>query len=400
MGRRPIALLCAALVLAALTGCGASRVRQPLISGNIADVPVMGMTGVRDWGDAFSPMLQDSLVRSTQQYLDWVHANNMPAPADVHVLAISGGGADGAFGAGVLSGWTANGTRPEFRVVTGVSTGALSAPFVFLGPKYDDTLRRLYTTVDTKKIFFLKGIFKIFRGDSIADTGPLMQLVQKNVTAEVMAEIAREHERGRRLFIATTNLDAQRNVVWDIGAIAASGNPNALTLIHKVLVASAAIPVAFPPVYIPVQKDGKTYDEMHVDGGVISQFIVYDAYLKPKQTAESGVKGYDTVRKHVYVIVNNKIGPVGEPVKPRLLDIANRSISTLIKSQARGSLAYSYLLTKRDGMTLGFTAIPDDFDIKTKEPFDPAAMLKTFELGYQYGLGGPKWTTMPPGYTE
>ncbi len=402
MGKRYVAWVVGIACLLLLTGCGSLRVRQPLLGAEEIRLPVMGMTGIRDWGDVYSPLLQKSLVEAAHDYEQWRIEHKQPLTADVYILALSGGGADGAFGAGVLYGWAKTGTRPEFRVVTGVSTGALSAPFVFLGEKYDDKLRQLYTNLTTKDIFFIKNLFSIFRGDSVADTKPLKKLVEKSITPEMMAEIAREHRRGRRLFIATTNLDAQRNVVWDIGAIAASGNPNALKLIHRVLIASASIPVAFPPVYIPVEKDGKRYDEMHVDGGVISQFIVYDAYLRPKEFAKTpqGQKYYASIHKHVYVIVNNKLGPVGEAVRPRLVPIASRSISTLIKSQAKGSLAYSYLLTKRDGMSLEYIVIPEDFDIKTNEAFDKKAMRETFEMGFKLGEEGKGWERLPPGYIQ
>lgn len=385
-----------------LAGCGAARKRHPLMDQNAPTLSVMGMRDVRDWGDALSPMLQKSLVQAARDYNAWCETNAIPKEQDVSILALSGGGADGAFGAGVLCGWTDSGKRPDFRVVTGVSTGALSAPFAFLGKKYDPILRKLYTSLKTKDIFFLKSLWNILTGDSVADTGPLRQLVETCVTPEMLAELAREHARGRRLFIATTNLDAQRNVIWDIGAIAASGNPNALKLIHKVMIASASIPVAFPPVYIPVEKDGEVFDEMHVDGGVISQFIVYDAYLRPRELArDAKAKAYyDALQKHVYIIVNNKLGPVSEAVRPRLAPIATRSISTLIKSQAKGSLAYSYLLTKRDGMSLAYIVIPEEFDSQSKEPFDPAAMRKTFDEGYSLGKEGRGWQSLPPGYVE
>lgn len=390
------------VVAFSLSGCGLARKRHPLLDTTTAIQPVMGLRDVRDWGDRLSPVLQHSLAQGDRDYRAWRKARHLPPETDISILALSGGGADGAFGAGVLYGWAAKGTRPEFRVVTGVSTGALSAPFVFLGEKYDPVLQKLYTTTKTKDIFLLKNILHILFGDSVADTSPLRQLVRDYVTPEMLTELAREHARGRRLFISTTNLDAQRNVVWDIGAIAASGHPKALNLIREVMVASASIPVAFPPVYIPVEKDGKVYDEMHVDGGVISQFIVYDAYLLPKEIEEDA-KAYETykaIRKNVYVIINNKLGPVGEAVSPHLYPIATRSIATLIKSQAKGSLAYSYLLTKRDDFSLHYIVIPESFDSLSAEPFDPVAMRKTFNLGFSLGKEGASWESLPPGYTE
>lgn len=402
MFKRILGWILVSLCIVSLAGCGAARKRHPLLENDAPQLSVMGMHDIRDWGDALSPMLQQSLLKGARDYNAWREAEHLPPATSISVLALSGGGADGAFGAGVLCGWTERGDRPEFRVVTGVSTGALSAPFAFLGPKYDNVLRNLYTHVKTKDIFFLKSIWNIIRGDSVADTGPLKDLVNKNVTPEMLAELAKEYAKGRRLFIATTNLDAQRNMIWDLGAIAASGNPRALELVRKVMIASASIPVAFPPVYIPVQKNGETYDEMHVDGGVISQFIVYDAYLRPRELAKSakGMQIYNALDKHVYIIVNNKLGPVSEYVRPRLAPIALRSISTLIKSQAKGSLAYNYLLTRRDGIKFDYIVIPEDLDNASKEAFDPVVMRRTFDAGYALGKEGKGWESLPPGYVE
>ncbi|AGW14682.1 patatin-like phospholipase family protein [Megalodesulfovibrio gigas] len=399
------------LLCLACAACGSLRVRPPIPGQDtnpltLSQTRVMatrndaGIAGVRGWGDVLSPDLQHSLAESTQQYRDRLQKEGQPMPQAFDIMALSGGGPDGAFGAGVLCGWTDTGTRPEFRIVTGVSTGALSAPFVFLGSKYDAELRELYTTLKTKDILFLKGIYRIIFGDSVTDNTPLLRILQQRVNAEMLDAIAKEHARGRRLFIATTNLDAQRNVVWDMGAIAVSGHPKALELFHKVLLASSAIPVAFPPQYIPVQRGEDLYDEMHVDGGVISQFIVYDGYLNPKRMAEElgQMHAYEKVFKRVHILINNKIGPVGEPVKPRLAPIASRAISTLIKSQAKGALAYAYLLAKRDDMHMRFLAIPEEFEAQAAEPFDPVAMKKTFELGYEIGRNQTGWQELPPGY--
>ncbi|GAB7079941.1 patatin-like phospholipase family protein [Megalodesulfovibrio paquesii] len=417
-GRRPASPAALRLSLAALlclgcVACGSLKVRAPIpeqaldqLSLNQTRVMATrhdpGFSGVRGWGDVLSPDLQHSIAKSVVQNREWHARQGTPLPGDIDILALSGGGPDGAFGAGVLCGWTDAGTRPEFRVVTGVSTGALSAPFVFLGPDYDAPLRELYTTLKTKDIFFLKGLYRIVFGDSVTDTTPLQHILRTWVNEEMLAKIAVEHARGRRLFIATTNLDAQRNVVWDMGAIASSRHPKALELFHKVLLASSAIPVVFPPQYIPVESQGEFYDEMHVDGGVISQFIVYDGYLNPRRMAEEmgQMDNYQAMHKHVHILINNKIGPVGEPVKPRLAPIASRSISTLIKSQAKGALAYAYLLAKRDDMDMRYMAIPEEFEAQASEPFDPVAMRKTFDLGYAIGRNQTGWQELPPGYNN
>ena len=183
-----------------------------------------------------------------------------------------GGGANGAFGAGLLKGWTESGTRPAFKLVTGISTGALIAPFAFLGSGYDATLEDFYTTITTKDIYRERSYFAIlFDPSSMTDTTPLQKIVAKQVDENVLAAVAQAHRQGRRLFIGTTNMEAGKLVIWDMGAIAASGKPGALELFRKVMLASAAIPVAFPPVFIPVKAAGKEYEEMHVDGGTAAQ---------------------------------------------------------------------------------------------------------------------------------
>jgi predicted acylesterase/phospholipase RssA len=186
------------------------------------------------------------------------------------MLTISGGAANGAYGAGLLKGWAESGTRPNFKIVTGVSTGAITAPMAFLGKDYDNMAEDLYTTMTTKDVMRAKGPIRALFGDSLDTNKPLEKQLKKYITKDVIEKIAIEHKRGRRQFVGTSYLDAQRFVIWDMGAIAAQGN---VELFRKVILASAAIPIMFPPVYIHVEADGKSYDEMHVDGGAITQMF-------------------------------------------------------------------------------------------------------------------------------
>ena len=187
-------------------------------------------------------------------------------------LALSSGGADGAFGAGLLNGLSESGKRPDYAVVTGVSTGALMAPFIFAGQKYDGALRDAYTKVSAADIFEVGGT-----PESFLDSWPLKDLIAKQITPALLADIAAAHNSGRRLFIVTTDLDAGRSVVWNMGAIAAHGGDAALKLFRSVMLASSAIPGGFPPVLIDVEGNGKKFQEMHVDGGVGGQFFVAPA---------------------------------------------------------------------------------------------------------------------------
>lgn len=313
-----------------------------------------------------------------------------------HYLVISGGGADGAYGAGVLVGWSAIETRPEFTMVTGVSTGALTAPFAFLGETYDDELQLLYTSLDSSSIFLRRSIFSIIRGDSIADNSPLRNMLDDYVTDEMIAKIADEHRKGRVLLIGTTNLDAARPVIWNIGRMAASGDPQAGALIRQVLLASTAIPGVFPPAYIRVQTpDGVTYDEMHVDGGTSAQMFLYPVGTNWADVQQLlNVTGTPTA----YVIRNSRIHADYEPVRARLPDIAGRSVSSLIRNQGIGDAFRISTITARDGMQLELTWIPEDAPKDPKnEAFDSEYMSKMFDYGHRRALQGDIWSRSSPG---
>ncbi len=202
----------------------------------------------------------------------------------VDVLAVSGGGEDGAFGAGVLTAWTRTGTRPEFRLLTGVSTGALTAPFAFLGPAYDARLEEVYTRLAPSEVLRKRCLTAAIFNDAIFDTAPPFATISRILDEAMLADIAREYGRGRRLLVGTTDLDARRPVIWNLGAIAASGSPRALDLTRRLLLASAAIPGAFPPVMIDVEADGRRYQEMHVDGGATAQMFLFPGRPRPRRS--------------------------------------------------------------------------------------------------------------------
>ena len=310
-------------------------------------------------------------------------------------LAISGGGANGAYGAGLLAGWTAAGTRPEFSMVTGISTGALTAPFAFLGSDYDDELKTLYTMMSTKDIAEKKGFIAGIFSDAMADTKPLRALIERYISTEVIAAIAAEHRRGRRLWIGTTNLDVGRPTIWNLGAIAASDYAEKARLIHDVLQASAAIPVAFPPVLISVEAEGRVYDEMHVDGGTSQQVFVYPAEMDwPGILSRLKAVG----RPSVYVIRNAFLDADFNGVQRKVMPIASRSISSLIRTQGMGDLYLIYALCVRDGNDFKLAYIPATFDEQAAEDFDPVYMGKLYELGYEAAKNGYDWRTAPPGF--
>ena len=308
-------------------------------------------------------------------------------------LAISGGGDNGAFGAGFLSGWTKTGQRPEFKLVTGISTGALIAPFAFLGAAYDSSLKDLYTAVSLKDIAVQKSLVSVLYGDSMADTAPLGRLIEKSITPEMIDAIAAEHEKGRILLIGTTNLDARRPVIWNVTKIAASRKPGVLALVHKIMLASAAIPGTFPPVMIEVQAEGDTYEEMHVDGGTASQMFVYPAGMKLSVLSlNSGVDRGRTL----YLIRNARLDPEWSQVDRRTLPIAMRAIECLIQYQGIGDLYRIFSITQRDDVEFNLAYIPASFQVPHTANFDPAYMRQLYEFAEGMAAHGYDWAKHPP----
>jgi hypothetical protein len=366
----------------------------------ISQATVVDMPNVRAWGDTYSTVLQRSLVDSIHQARAIDPRGVVDTTGHANVLALSGGGANGAFGAGLLNGWTAAGTRPVFKLVTGISTGALIAPFAFLGSDYDSTLREFYTTISTKDIYNERSYLAIlFNPSSMVDTTPLQTILAKQVNEQVLAEVAQAHQRGRRLFIGTTNMEAGKLVIWDMGAIATSGKPGALELFRKVMLASASIPVAFPAVYIPVVADGKRYEEMHVDGGTATQVFFYGFTLDLQAAAQqAGLQGRTPVR--LYVVRNGKLTVPWQLMLPSILPIAERSLNGLIGAQVVGDLYRIYTIAQRDGIEFNLAHIPEDYDIDAKESFDHEAMNRLYQLGYEWARAGYPWQHLPPGLRE
>ena len=319
-----------------------------------------------------------------------------PLPPAVFV-AISGGGDNGAYTAGLLNGWTASGTRPEFRLVTGISTGALISPFAFLGPKYDATLKEVYTTITPKDVVEPRSLLGGFLGDAMADNAPLWRLTRKSVTEELLKEIAAEYAKGRFLLIATADLDARRPIIWDMGKIATYGGPKAVELFVSIMIASASIPGAFPPTMIEVEAEGKRYQEMHVDGGVMAQVFAYPASIKIDELSRAaGV----TRERRLYVIRNARLDTEWADVERSTMSIAGRAVASLIHSQGIGDLYRIYLTAQRDGIDYNLTYIPPSFNHPHPEEFDNAYMRALYNLGYSLAVKGMRWEKFPPGFVS
>ncbi len=389
------ALLCLMLA-SALAGCFSGMARNPVPGAQESQAEIVGMgpTPVRYWGDELPPnadaIVKEKWAQTRANRPEMLAKGRRPV---VNFLALSGGGSDGAFGAGVLGGWTASGKRPEFDLVTGVSTGALTAPFAFLGPRYDAALKEVFTQSTTKDIAIMQPVRGLLGGDALASNAPLAKVVAHYVDESFLQEVAAEHRKGRRLLIGTTNLDAERPVIWDMGAIAVSGSPESLELFRTVLLASAAIPAVFPPGFIKVSVDGATYDEMHVDGGATREvFLVPTQFMASKTDGRLGISPI----RRAYIIRNGHVAPEYKPVKARTLSIAGRAVSSLIKSQGVGDLYELYVFAKRNGMDYNLAFIPGNFIDTSTQAFDPVYMTKLYDLGYRMAEAGYPWQKTPP----
>ena len=396
-------ILCAALV--ALAGCTGVRPlpAPPDKIYQAAEIP--GYTGIRSWGDEVPENPTGQLEEFRRQVLARVEAEGeLPNEGRFDTLVLSGGGSDGAFGAGLLAGWSAKGDRPEFGLVTGVSTGALIAPYAFVGPEYDGELENLFTNTGTDQLLDFV-IFRALRGESLglADNRKLKEIVENSLSPRLVRRIAEEHEKGRRLLVGTTNLDAQRPVIWNIGAIAASDHPDARALIRDILLASAAIPGAFAPILFRVEIAGSEFTEMHVDGGVTRQLfsLPLDFGLSGEESAAltdeppSDRPLRDVIRHGtIYVVRNAKLAPEFGETEPGIVQITRRSVSTLLKFAGRADIEIVARQAEKLGYGLKRTAVPEAFEDDAEEFFDATYMRALYDLGYRMAYEGDPWTTI------
>ncbi len=347
-----------------------SKVRTAYTAEEAAAAQPVGMPGVRFFGDD----------------ADAYRAALAGAPlADRPWLVLSGGGENGAYGAGVLNGWTKAGTRPDFGVVTGASTGALIAPFAFAGPAFDGHLKNAYTTINAADIFEVGS-----DGESLLDTWPMAKMLERFVTPELLRAVASGHAQGRRLFVLTTHVDLQRPVVWDMGAIASRGGDGALALFRKVLLASASIPGAFQPVYLEAEAGAKRFQEMHADGGVTSAF-----YLAPERTLLAGRAELPTGRVHV--LVNYKLAPDFQLTERTTVTILGRSMAAAIRAGTRAAIAAGTQFGRRTGLDIDFAHIDEGFTHTTTRAFDQDYMKALFAHGEAAGRAGTAFERDPLG---
>ncbi len=372
MGHR-MCLIMSIMIALAVSAC-TTLPRQTFTMSEQERASPGGFAEIRQWADAPPHELAES-----------VKLGRLGDAGRIDVLAISGGGSGGAFAAGLLKGWTESGQRPQFSIVTGVSTGALIAPFAFLGSDYDDQLEQLYRSGAAETLQRPQDPISILSGNGLLDPTPLRQLIETWLDPALLARIATEHRKGRRLFVITTNLDAQRPTLWDVGKIANSGRADALTLLRDILLASASIPAVYPPVFIRSQAAGKQLDEMHVDGAATMQLFLpieamsyTTAFRRPRNV-------------HLWVIINNTLPPEFDMADQGTFSVAYRSLSTLMKSHARENVQVAYEIAKRMKFDFNVAFIDRHVDYRPDRPFAHGYMDAVFAIGKLQAVSGSAW---------
>jgi hypothetical protein len=378
----------------ALSACATRIEREPVPASLASQATIPGLAHARFWGDEV-PADVLAFVRTHMPgtaHHAVTSARETGSPL-VQYLALSGGAGDGAFGAGVLIGWTQRRDRPRFEVVTGVSAGALIAPFAFLGPEYDRQLREIWTKYETNDLATPQIFAGLLGAESLADSTPLKALIARYVDRRMLDRIAEEYRNGRVLLVGTTNLDAQRPVIWNMGEIAASRHAYSLELFRQVILASVSVPGVFAPVHIRVRAGEQILEEMHVDGGPTRQVFVAPAQL----SLRSFDRLYPTPpMRRIYIIKNGKLAPEYEYVEANVLAISARSVFTITKSQSVGDINRIYDMAQRDGAEFRLLSIPADFSAVAHQAFDPKYMKQLFERGVALGRAGNAWVSAPP----
>ncbi|MBY5944445.1 patatin-like phospholipase family protein [Photobacterium rosenbergii] len=338
--------------------------------------------------DEYNPAELNGMIQSKTE--TWIEESN--EKQRLNYLALSGGGFNGAFSAGILTAWTERGDRPQFDVVTGISTGAIVSVFAYLGSEYDDVLTELYTETDFTDLFHFRNIFSLVRNQSLLDTTPFEEKVRRIVNDDLVAEIAEQNRAGRHLVIGTTNIDNQRLSLWNIGQIAEHATPQATALIQEIIIASSSIPGAFPARKIEFEQGGQQFDELHVDGGVVRQVFFAPSWVDLRDV---------DIEQNLYVIRNGSLKSEFQPVSSRLSQISERAINTLLLNQGIGDVEHIYHFARQQGIHFNLAYIDDDF----KAPEDVSSyssefMTDLFNYSHAKMEQGRAWQALPPSLPE
>jgi hypothetical protein len=377
---RLAALLLCVTSLLTLGGCASVILRTP--SATHAGESGGSAETIRTLG-ADQQFLELPIARVAQR------AHELRQEEPFRILALSGGGADGAFGAGALVGLARSGTLPQFSVVTGVSAGALIAPYAFLGADWDRQLTDAYTSGRAEHLLQARR-FGVLFGSSAYRGSPLEHLVEHYLTDALLEAVAREAASGRLLLVATTNVDTGESVVWDLGSIAMNGGDRAKALFRDVLVASASVPGLFPPVIIRVQEHGALVAEAHVDGTAAAPFVV------PAGLAHQP-PGYNPLSRPsaVYVIVDGRLSEEPLAVQLRFRSILSRSISVGLTHMMRTALELTASSAGFEGAHFEYSAIPVAYPNLAPLDFRASTMRSLFQYGLDCAQTGHLWISSP-----
>lgn len=384
------------ILVLSLSGCAQTVKHQPLSKDTYEALKVAdSVANERWWGDAAPPDLVSKTIEYRKIFKQHARTKQKGKTKVLsqNILALSGGGANGAFGAGLLAGWTESGKRPTFDIVTGSSTGALIAPFAFLGSAYDETISDLYATATRDSIYTPKILSGLISGSALSDTSSLKKQIETHITPALINEIAKEYKKGRRLFVMTTHFDAMRPMFWDIGYIANHRKADGVDLIRKVILASTSVPVLFPPVPIEWETNGEKFTELHVDGGVTRSVFAY-----PSQLNVSVLDKQDDIKldRKIYVVINGNSALGYAPAPVDVLGIAERTINGLLQHQTHADIERIYHLAKRDGVDFNIIEIPDSFNADGATAFDSDYMNALLGIGKEIAKKNNFWYKKPP----
>ena len=303
---------------------------------------------------------------------------------EVRVLAMSGGGANGAYGAGLLYNWIRSGRMPKFQLVTGVSTGALGAPFAFVGAGWEERLKSSFLENKVRGLLRGRGVLSLIT-PGVFSRAPLDDLVRSYVTDDLLAAVAVEHRKGRRLLVATTNLDTEQFIVWDMGAIAAQGGASAKELFAEVLIASASVPGVYPPTLIPVENGERRFEEMHVDGQTVRAFFAIPSRLL---LANRNFGALD--RADYYVVINGRLDSLFQVTPVSALPIIGRSFDTAARASVRQTVLSTAEFCKQRGCHLLLSSLPKS---ERDDPIDFSAahINSLFRAGQAAMSSGAAW---------
>ena len=371
---------------ALLAGCASLGPELPMATADESE-PAEVAFGVRTLGPD-----GEFALRTSAEVARRLQASLGERP--LSILALSSGGSNGAFGAGALAGLTTSRTRPEFTVVTGVSSGALVAPFAFLGPSWHEQMARIFTTGETDGLLQSRGLGAVF-GSSAYSGEPLRRLIERYADDAMIAAIAAEAAKGRLLLVATTDFGSGEPVIWDLGSIALHGHKNAKPLIQSLLLASASVPGMLPPVTVRFRTQGKMRTETHVDGGVTLPFFIAPAPEDLPQAVAGGPQSTS-----VRVIIDGPLRNLPRRTHANAFSIFSRSLSAGLSHVTRAQLESTVEEVRQRGISLEYAAIPASYPLRGAFDFGPDAQRSLFEFAASCAAGDRLWIRAHAGNGE